>query len=75
MSDEDLKKDLRREQKRRTNAERRTKYQENRINSEMKAFEDEDHRDTMYMVEKGSLSDDIKSYLNHKKKPKKSKKK
>ena len=64
MSDEDLKEKIRREPKRRRNAERRTKYQENRINSEeMKAFEDEDHRDFMYMfkrVEKGSLNDDIK---------------
>ena len=47
MSDEDLKEKIRREQKRRRNAERRTKYQENRINSEIKAFEDEDYRDFM----------------------------
>ena len=63
MSDEDLKEKIWREQKRRRNAERRAKYQENRINSEMKAFEDEDHHDFMYMikrVKKGSLNDDMK---------------
>ena len=79
MSDEDLKEKIRREQKRRRNAERRTKYQENRINSEeMKAFEDEDHRDFMYMfkrVEKGSLNDDMKIVYRKKKRwPKKIKK-
>lgn len=66
MSEVELKEKLRRVQARRKSAERRTKYLQNKIEKEMKIFEDEDHEDFLVMfqrVEKDSLSDDMKIFF------------
>jgi hypothetical protein len=66
MSEAELKEKIRREQALRRSAERRTKYLQNKIEKEMKTFEDEDHEDILFMfqkVKKDSLSDDMKIFF------------
>lgn len=65
MSEEELMEKLHREQTRRKNAERKLNYLRDKIENEMKAFEEEDHKDFVHMfqkIDKGSLSEDMQVF-------------
>ena len=65
MSEEELKEKLHREQTRRRNAERKLNYLKDKIDNEMKTFDEEDHKDFVHMfqkIEKGSLSEDMQVF-------------
>ena len=65
MSEEELREKLHQEQTRRRNAERRLKYSREKVEQEMKAFGDEDHKEFLHMfrgVELESVGDDMKIF-------------
>ena len=63
MSEAELKEKIQRVHACRKSAERRTKYLQYKIEKEMKTFEDEDHKDILFMFQKDSLSDDMKIFF------------
>ena len=65
MSEDELREKLHHERTRRINAEKREKYLTEKINNEMKTFDEEDHKDFSYMfhnIEGGSVSEDMKVF-------------
>ena len=65
MSEEELKEKLHQEQTCRRNAERKLNYLKDKIENEMKTFEEEDHKDFVHMfqkIEKESLSEDMQVF-------------
>lgn len=65
MSENELREKLNHERTRRINAERRQNYLRDKINQEMKNFDEEDHKDFSYMfqrINKRSVSEDMKIF-------------